>query len=773
MNHKQLLRSLGLATFSMLLSVPTISAQTFSTAAADNVALYASAENNAGDKPEETKTVIDRTISYRIVELNGKLYGKVIANNDLTADDWSVQMRDWATDGNTKTEMKLTERSGSTIAYNSVAYDVKTAGTTQMQLFVNFTDIVNPDLQEENAWLVTDLFTFTQGEINNPVEGDTTAPTLGEVTYSTDGYDLTVTIPENNEDCFYLLIDEGTGLNQVYMLPGTYTLNLAGGAAYNIAVQAVDFNGNKSEAQTISYTTPFDTSSNLALSRPTTASSGTSNLAVDGNEGTRWESAFTDTEWWQVELANAYNLNYIEIKWEYAYSKHFEIQTSLDGDTWASLDVTYDGSNNLLQTINMNGTPAKFVKFQGIERALQYGNSFFEFRVYGLSIYDPSSADNLNVIQVSPATAELFIDETVEFTVAGISGAGAALEGVEYTITAPENVTVTDKGNGVYEFTSSVAGTYTVEIKGTKDENEATGTFTANVKALPVLTTLTLATERTNIGAAGAPIKLTLTAKDQYGVDFACEPEFTITGDAAGSVENLNYTAENIGTASIVAVVGEVESNPIEINIVAAGDNRALNAEVTGGENAENLAAATDGNWDTQCIMHTMPADNNQEYNTSIVIDLNPQAPDTGYDITLVEVDWEGASAADYTVDFSIDGAEWDTAYTLTDGAGMTNRHDAFYPEVAAVDDLESETKYYRFVRLNVTKAATIYGVKVREVTVYGISNNGTVTGIDNVEVESNEAVEYYNLQGVRVDNPENGLYIRRQGNTATKVLIK
>lgn len=770
MNHKQLLRSLGLATFSMLLSVPSISAQTFSTAAADNVALYTPVD---GNKPEETKTPVDRTISYRIVELNGKIYGKVVANENVTVDAWSVQMRDWATDGNTKTEMNLAERSGSTIAYNSAAHDVKTAGTTQMQFFINYTDIDLTDDVETTGWYVTDLFTFTQGEINNPVEGDTTAPTLGEVTYSTDGYDLTVTIPENNEDCFYLLIDEGTGLNQVYMLPGTYTLNLAGGAAYNIAVQAVDFNGNKSEAQTISYTTPFDTSSNLALSRPTTASSGTSNLAVDGNEGTRWESAFTDTEWWQVELANAYNLNYIEIKWEVAYSKHFEIQTSLDGDTWASLDVTYDGSNNLLQTINMNGTPAKFVKFQGIERALQYGNSFYEFRVYGLSIYDPASADNLNVIQVSPATAELFIDETVEFTVAGISGAGAALEGVEFTITAPENVTVTDKGNGVYEFTTSVAGTYTVEIKGTKDENEATGTFTANVKALPVLTTLTLATERTNVGAAGAPIKLTLTAKDQHGVDFACEPEFTITGDAAGSVENLNYTAENIGTASIVAVVGEVESNPIEINIVAAGDNRALNAEVTGGENAENLAAATDGNWDTLCIMHTQPTDNNQEYNTSIVIDLNPQAPDTGYDITLVEVDWEGASAADYTVDFSIDGAEWDTAYTLTDGAGMTSRHDAFYPEVAAVDDLESETKYYRFVRLNVTKAATIYGVKVREVTVYGISNNGTVTGIDNVEVESNEAVEYYNLQGVRVDNPENGLYIRRQGNTATKVLIK
>ena len=38
---------------------------------------------------------------------------------------------------------------------------------------------------------------------------------------------------------------------------------------------------------------------------------------------------------------------------------------------------------------------------------------------------------------------------------------------------------------------------------------------------------------------------------------------------------------------------------------------------------------------------------------------------------------------------------------------------------------------------------------------------------------ENNGAVEYFNLQGVRVANPENGLYIRRQGNKAEKVLVK
>ncbi|MDE6270531.1 MAG: hypothetical protein K2M12_06735 [Muribaculaceae bacterium] len=45
--------------------------------------------------------------------------------------------------------------------------------------------------------------------------------------------------------------------------------------------------------------------------------------------------------------------------------------------------------------------------------------------------------------------------------------------------------------------------------------------------------------------------------------------------------------------------------------------------------------------------------------------------------------------------------------------------------------------------------------------------------GITNVVVDENAPVEYFNLQGVRVANPESGLYIRRQGNKTTKVIIK
>lgn len=65
----------------------------------------------------------------------------------------------------------------------------------------------------------------------------------------------------------------------------------------------------------------------------------------------------------------------------------------------------------------------------------------------------------------------------------------------------------------------------------------------------------------------------------------------------------------------------------------------------------------------------------------------------------------------------------------------------------------------------------------------YGANNNKCMAAMytvdfpqgvnDVISSESNEAPVYYNLQGVRVANPENGLYIKVVGEKATKVLVK
>jgi len=46
-------------------------------------------------------------------------------------------------------------------------------------------------------------------------------------------------------------------------------------------------------------------------------------------------------------------------------------------------------------------------------------------------------------------------------------------------------------------------------------------------------------------------------------------------------------------------------------------------------------------------------------------------------------------------------------------------------------------------------------------------------TGITDITADEDAPVEYYNLQGIRVANPENGIYVRRQGNSVSKVYVK
>ncbi len=49
----------------------------------------------------------------------------------------------------------------------------------------------------------------------------------------------------------------------------------------------------------------------------------------------------------------------------------------------------------------------------------------------------------------------------------------------------------------------------------------------------------------------------------------------------------------------------------------------------------------------------------------------------------------------------------------------------------------------------------------------------GDTSAITDIAADENAPVEYFNLQGMRVENPANGLFIKRQGSKVSKVIIK
>jgi hypothetical protein len=133
----------------------------------------------------------------------------------------------------------------------------------------------------------------------------------------------------------------------------------------------------------------------LSQGKPATASSTEAagaylaSEAVDGNAGTRWSSAFSDPQWLQVDLGTTSAISRVELDWETAAGKAFEIQTSDDAANWTSIYSTTTstgGTQNL--TVNGNG---RYVRMYGTQRTTGYGYSLWEFKVYGGGTTTPTT----------------------------------------------------------------------------------------------------------------------------------------------------------------------------------------------------------------------------------------------------------------------------------------------------------------------------------------------------------------------------------------------
>ena len=124
----------------------------------------------------------------------------------------------------------------------------------------------------------------------------------------------------------------------------------------------------------------------LSQGRPATASSAegpawAAGFAVDGDLGTRWGSTFADPQWLQVDLGSPATLTSIGLRWEAAYARAFQLQSSVDGVTWTTLWSTTTGTGGT-QTVAVTGT-GRYVRMLGTARASGYGYSLWEFQVYG------------------------------------------------------------------------------------------------------------------------------------------------------------------------------------------------------------------------------------------------------------------------------------------------------------------------------------------------------------------------------------------------------
>jgi hypothetical protein len=104
-------------------------------------------------------------------------------------------------------------------------------------------------------------------------------------------------------------------------------------------------------------------------------------FAVDGDLTTRWASQLSDVEWLRVDLGAQADISHVDLTWEGAYGRAYEIQVSDDGQTWSTAASVTNGTGGT-ESINVDGS-GRYIQLLTSERGTAYGYSLWEFEVYG------------------------------------------------------------------------------------------------------------------------------------------------------------------------------------------------------------------------------------------------------------------------------------------------------------------------------------------------------------------------------------------------------
>jgi hypothetical protein len=116
----------------------------------------------------------------------------------------------------------------------------------------------------------------------------------------------------------------------------------------------------------------------IALGEPTKYPAS---YVVDGNEKTRWSSAFRENAWISIDLGAPAEIDRVRLVWEKAFATRYQIQVSDDGKSWTKAREVTDGDGGVDELeLSAQG---RYVRMEGTARSTPWGYSLFEFEVYG------------------------------------------------------------------------------------------------------------------------------------------------------------------------------------------------------------------------------------------------------------------------------------------------------------------------------------------------------------------------------------------------------
>jgi hypothetical protein len=268
----------------------------------------------------------------------------------------------------------------------------------------------------------------------------------------------------------------------------------------------------------------FGQSQNIALSGTATASSETqaASNANDGNAGTRWESAFTNTEHITIDLGASYDVTQVILNWEGAFADVYDVLVSDDASFASSttLFTTTTGDGGIDDLTGLTGT-GRYVRMNGLNRFLgDFGFSLWEFEVYGTL---PAGTDaRLSDLAVDATTITGFSSATEDYTYDVAMGV---------TVVPTVTYTVNEAGaTAVLTPAASIPGTTSIVV--TSSDMSTTKTYTvAFAEALPT---------SPSDNAATPPVRNAIDVISIFSGEYS---------DVAGTDYNPNWGQSGFGTA--------------------------------------------------------------------------------------------------------------------------------------------------------------------------------------------------------------------------------
>ena len=160
---------------------------------------------------------------------------------------------------------------------------------------------------------------------------------------------------------------------------------------WKVYLYARDGKGNIGvETRSLRVVPPPVTGTNVALNKPTTASSYQPEYngrtffpgyATDGNAATNWGSEWSDPQWLEVDLGAVTTFNRVQLVWEAAYGKAYKIEVSNDRNVWREVYATTSGDGGA-DDFSVRDASGQYVRLYATQRGTSYGYALYEFKVY-------------------------------------------------------------------------------------------------------------------------------------------------------------------------------------------------------------------------------------------------------------------------------------------------------------------------------------------------------------------------------------------------------